>query len=345
MIKNFVDTKISAENIQISGIDEDILIDNLLNSITNFGAIQYLLDNERVGSVIVNGTKSIHIGIDGKILNIEKNLTDKQLKFLTNSIACMSGISEFKGINKFVIKDIILTVIGEDISLSGINITLQKRHNYTPELLIQNSFMTKEIYDFLISAVDMKKNILISGGINSGKTVLTDILCKSCSDGKRTFLIEQNSQLSVDFNTLTKFKYDGSVISHIVKSLPDYLISDLNYIEPEFIDLKGVLATVRANSTESAFRALVGMCVVGGLPEKYAKMKALKNFDYIVQLNRDENGVCRVKSIVELVPAKTMQASIKTIVEYADGDYISQIPQPVTSMRAKNLKHLNNMTA
>ena len=74
-------------------------------------------------------------------------------------------------------------------------------------------------------------------------------------------------------------------------------------------------------------------------------MKALKNFDYIVQLNRDENGVCRVKSIVELVPAKTMQASIKTIVEYADGDYISQIPQPVTSMRAKNLKHLNNMTA
>ena len=325
LVKNFIDKKVITENIQISDIDKDVLADNLLNSITNFGAIQDLLDNEKVSAVIINGTRSIHIEIDGKILNTEENLTDKQLKFLISSISCMSGISEFKGISQFVIKGYSVTVIGDDISSNGINITIKKQNKFTPEFLIQNGMMTKEIFDFLVSAVNIKKNILISGGINSGKTVLTDVLCNSCLDNKRVFLIEKTPQISADFDTMVKLKFNEDVISYIVKSMPEYLVSDLNYIEPEFVDVKGFLSTVRANSVEAGFQALVGMCIISGLPEKFARMKALKNFDYIVQLDRDENGTCRITAIVELTPAKTMQASIKTIVKFVDGEYVSKI--------------------
>lgn len=325
LIRNFIDTKIQAENIQISNIDKDVLVDNLLGSITNFGAIQDLLDNEKVSAVIVNGTKSIHIEIDGKVLNTETNLSDKQLKFLINSISCMSGIDEFKGLKQFVIKDYSLTVIGNDISSGGINITIKKQSRFTPEFLIQNGMMTEEIYNFLVSAINMKKNILISGGINSGKTVLTDVLCSSCLENKRSFVIEKTPQISTDFDAMVKLKFNEDVISYVIKALPEYLVSDLNYIEPEFVDVKGFLSTVRANSVEAGFQALVGMCIISGLPEKFARMKALKNFDYIVQLERDENGICRLTAIVELTPAKTMQASVKTLVKYAEGEYVSKI--------------------
>lgn len=337
LIKNFVEGRIISEDIKIEEIDKDILIDNLMNSITNFGAVQELLDKENVQAVIVNGTKSIYIEINGKILNTETCLSEKQLKFLISSISNMSGIEKFNGINQFSIKDYLISVVGNNICLNGPNITIRKKSVFTPEYLIKSGMLTNEIYEFLISAIDMKKNIVISGGINSGKTSLINAIISKPLKNKRTFILENSPQITFDSNSSVKFKNDDGIISYIAKSSPEYLVCDLNYIEPEFIDMNGVITTIRANSTDSAIQALIGMCVVGGLPAKFAKNKALKNFDYIVHLEKSEDGISRITSIVELTPAKTMQASIKTIVKYVDGEFITQIPQPYTSMRAKAL--------
>ena len=333
LIKSFIDGKILAENIQISDIDKDLMVDNLINSITNFGAVQDLLDKDNVQAVIINGTKSVHIEINGKILNTEINLSEKQLRFLISSISAMSGIEEFKGIKNFVINNYSISVLGNDIC-SGTNITIKKQIKLDSDFLIKNGTMSKEIYDFLISAIDMKKNIIISGSINSGKTTLIDALMPNSLKNKRAFLLENESQITTDFNTLVKLKNEAGVIPYVAKSSPEYLVCDLNYIEPEFIDMKGVLLSVRANSADIALQALIGMCVVGGLPAKFAKTKALKNFDYIVQLGKGEDGIIRVTSIIELSPAKTMQASVKTVAKYVDGQYVSEIPQPITSIRS-----------
>lgn len=337
LIKNFVEGRITSEDIKIEEIDKDILIDNLMNSITNFGAVQELLDKENVQAVIANGIKSIYIEINGKILNTETCLSEKQLKFLISSISNMSGIEKFNGINQFSIKDYLISVVGNNICLNGPNITIRKKSVFTPEYLIKSGMLTNEIYEFLISAIDMKKNIVISGGINSGKTTLIDAIISKPLKNKRTFILENNPQINFDSNSVVKFKNNEGIISYIAKSSPEYLVCDLNYIEPEFIDMNGVITTIRANSTDSAIQVLIGMCVVGGLPAKFAKNKALKNFDYIVHLEKCEDGISRITSIVELTPAKTMQASIKTIVKYVDGEFITQIPQPYTSMRAKAL--------
>ena len=337
LIKNFVEARIASEDIKLEEIDKDILIDNLLSSITNFGAIQELLDKENVQAVIVNGTKSIHIEIDGRILNTESCLNEKQLKFLISSISNMSGIEKFKGINQFAIKNYSISFVSNDICLNGPNITIRKKSVFTPEYLIKKGMFTSEIYEFLISAIDMKKNIVISGGINSGKTTLIDAIISKPLKNKRTFILENNPQINFDSNSVVKFKNNDGIISYIAKSSPEYLVCDLNYIEPEFIDMNGFITTIRANSTDSAIQVLIGMCVVGGLPAKFAKSKALKNFDYIIQLEKFEDGISRISSIVELTPSKTMQASIKTIAKYADGEFITQIPQPFTSMRAKTI--------
>lgn len=335
LVKNFVDNKIVEDNLQISDIDKELLIDNLAVSITDFGAIQYLIDNDKVSAVIVNGIKSIHIEIAGKILNTETKLDEKQLKFLINTIGAMTECENFRGIQKFSVDGYSIYVVGSDVCESGVNISIRKKQEFDSKKLIKNGVLTKEIFDFLVNAIDMKKNIIISGCINSGKTTLMDALLKSSMKDKRAFVIEKEPQLSVDFDTMTKFKNSNhDLVSYILKSTPDCLVSDLNYIEPEFIDMNGLVSTVRANSFDAAFQNLVGMCVISGLPEKYAKAKVLSNFDYVVQMDRLSDGSVKVISIMELVPAKTMQNSIKTVAKYVDGKYVSEIPQPFTAMRS-----------
>lgn len=321
LIRNFVNIKIAIEKYQINEQDKENLIEKLTNASTNFGPIQELLDNEKVESVLINGTKSIHIEINGKILNTETNLNDKQLRFLLNSISYLSNRKFTNEINQFSINNYSLTIVGTDLCLSGINITIKKQTKSDPECLIKKGMMSKEVFDFLINAVNMKKNIVISGGINSGKTTLLNAILLNSLKGKRVYVIENYPQLTAESDTMSKFKNENNIISYIVKSAPDYIVSDLNYIEPEFTDVKGFISTVRANSEDAALQALIGMCVVGGLPAKFAKNKALKNFDYIVQLEKTEDCVCRIASIVELTPAKTNQASVKTLVKYDNGHY------------------------
>ena len=335
LVKSFVENKIAEDNVKISDIDKSLLIDNLFSSINDFGPIQYLIDNEKVTTVIVNGTKSIHIEIGGKILNTETKLTNEQLLFLIKTIGAMVECENFCGIKNFSVDGYSICVVADDVCENGVNITVRKKQEYDAKTLIKNKVLTKEMFDFLAFAIADRKNIVISGCINSGKTALLDALSKTALKDKRSFIIEREPQLSVDFNTMTKFKNSNpDLISYILKSMPDYLVADLNYIEPEFIDLRGFISTVRANSFEAAFQNLVGTCVVSGLPEKFAKAKVLSNFDYIVHLDRLSDGSVKVIAIMELVPAKTMQNSIKTVAKYVDGKYISEIPQPFTAMRS-----------
>ena len=352
LIKSFVENKLGLEHIQISSIDKDILLDTLYSSITNFGAVQYLLDNSKVSDVMINGTKSVHIVIGGKVLNTEIKLTEKQLNFLINTLKNISGNSDFNHIQNIRTDKYIIKIIGANVCLNGTNITIKKIKEYDKKSIIKSGMMSAEIFDFLVSAVDMKKNIIISGGINSGKTVLTDVLLKSACAAKRTYLIEQNEQILTDYDMLVKFVTDKeseeykNLVSEIQKLMPDYVITDLNSVEPNFSDLRGYIATLRANTAEFALKNLISLFMQDGTPEKFAKSKALTNFDYIVQLNRDSNGSVKLTSIVELSPAKTMQLSVKTIAKLADGDYVTQIPQPITSMRAEALISKNgNMTS
>ena len=336
LVKSFVENRVTEENIQISDIDKELLIDNLSTAITDFGAIQYLIDNEKVNAVMVNGTKSIHIEIGGKVLNTETKMDEKQLQFLLKTIGAMVECEKFVGIQKFNVNGYSICIVSDDVCETGVNISIRKKQKFDAKTLIKNKVLTKEIFDFLVYAIDMKKNVVISGCINSGKTTLLDVLLNASMKEKRSFVIENEAQLSVDYDTMTKFKNSNpDLISYILKSIPDYLISDLNYVEPEFVDVKGFISTLRANSFEAALQNLIGMCVVSGLPEKFAKTKALSNFDYVVHMDRLPDGSVKVMSVMELTSAKTMQNSIKTIAKLVDGKYITDIPQPITSMVAK----------
>ena len=75
----------------------------------------------------------------------------------------------------------------------------------------------------------------------------------------------------------------------------------------------------------------------GNLSEKLAKTAVLNNYDYIIQINKLENGKRLVTSIVELTPARTAALSVRTVSKLVNGKYVNDFPQPLTSILADSL--------
>lgn len=346
LIKSFVENKLSSEAIKIADNEKDDLIEKLFSSIMGFGPLDYLIVQENVDAIYVNGVNSVHIEINGKILNTEMKLNAKQINFILSNISSMSGVilDNSKNIWTCRVNNLLITIIMPNISQSGYNITIRKSCDFDMDKLIQNNMMSKEIFDFILLMINSKKNIVISGDINSGKSTLLDVLLKSALEDKRAILLENSPSISTDFNTLMKFSIDKHsddyylLLSNILKMTPEYILADLNFSIPELSDIKGNISTLRASSVEDAISKLIASTIsADNISEKYAKTKVLTNIDYIIQINRMNDGVRRVTSVVELNPARTAALSVKVIAKYEDGGYITEIPQPLTSIRAESL--------
>ena len=310
LVESFLDSTYNIKNSE--------LVSQLLDSVKGFGVIDYLIKQENVSAVFVNGTNNVYIEINGKVLNTE----------------------------------IKLSIISPQISLNGIYIIIRKIKDSDINTLLNNDFASKEIFDFLISAINAKKNIVISGRINSGKTTLLNAILKDILPNKRLILLEKIPQINAESDQTIKLltapnsdNFDD-LLESTEKLLSEYTLTDLNTPIPQILERIGKITTLRANSADSALAKLVNNCISHeNLPEKNARQLVLKNYDYIVQIDTID-GVRRISTITELTPARTTALSVKPVAIWVNGAYETNFPQPLTSILADSLiSQAGSMTA
>ena len=124
LIRNFVDKKIIFDNITISEQEKDNIVEKLFTSVSDFGPVQYLLDNKKVSSVMINGTQSVYIEINGKILNTDIKLSENQLNFLLKVI--MNDAENYSEINNLKTDKYFITVVNSNLCNSGANLLIKK---------------------------------------------------------------------------------------------------------------------------------------------------------------------------------------------------------------------------
>lgn len=344
--KDLIRTFLLNASMDIPSESMPLLVDSLYNSILGFGPLEDLIKKDNVSSVIVNGTKNVYIEIAGKILNTEIALSEEQIKLIINNILSISGkkAEKLSDIWSCTIQNLLISVISSDIASSGTVISIRKFPDYNIDSLLSSGIMPREIFDFLISAIDMKKNIVISGEINSGKTLLIGTIINSMMLNKRGVLLQEMPQICLKSGGFMNFFVKKSqenfpvILSELFKMMPDYMLIDLNSYVQGIAEKKGVILSLRSSSVNDAFSKLVSSIMVEeNCTEKYAKHKVLDCFDYIIQINNIQGETPKLTSVVELTPARTASLSIKTIAKLVDGEYVMEIPQPLTSIRAESL--------
>jgi len=205
------------------------------------------------------------------------------------------------------------------------NIRKHSQQIFTLADYVSQGVMSSEQAEILKMAIQMRHNILVSGGPGSGKTTLTNALLDAMADvvppGHRVLLLEQIPELqcrvanhkrmlttdSVDLRTLLWIAMRNSPDRIVVGEVRDGAALDM--LKAWNTGCPGGLATIHANSPEAALQRVVDLSLEAIHTPPYRL--TVEAIDLVVQLNRDSR--CE---------AGRMVAGIVQLMDYQDGNFI-----------------------
>ena len=300
-----------------------------VNSIKTFLApIWPLLEDERVTEVMVNRHDEIWVEIKGKIQKTEAKFKDEDaLRSAVNNIAQSVGrriTDEEPRLDARLPNGFRVAAVIPPCSRKGTTVAIRKfaTVQFTFKDYISIGAMTADAAQFLDIAIKLGKNLLVSGGTGSGKTTLLSVLSNRIPRGQRLIVIEDSSELKVDYEHVVFFETQmpdeqgvGEVtIRDLLKSSlrlrPDRIIvgevrgsEALELIQAMNTGHKGCMGTIHANSAEDALVRLEALASGGDatLSEKALRHQIAAAIDIVVQISRYPDGSRRLASISEVL--------------------------------------------
>ncbi len=297
-------------------------------AIANFLApIVDLLNDPTVTEIMINGPKEIFIERAGKLYKTDAQFEDEDaLIAAANSIAqrVQRRLTEENPTLDARLPDgSRIHVVLPPCARNGTTIAIRKfsKVKMTFKDYVKIGAITEDGARFLDLCMYLGKNILVSGGTGSGKTTLLSVLCNRIPAGQRVIVIEDASELTVDYEHVVFFETKmadaqgkGEItIRDLLKSSlrlrPDRIIvgevrssEALELINAMNTGHKGCLGTIHANSPDDAVVRLEGLAMGG---DSQISLKAIQYqigsaIDMIVQISRFSDGSRRIKTISEV---------------------------------------------
>lgn len=330
------------------------------SAIKNFlSPINALLDDDSVTEVMINSFDEIWIEVKGKIQKTNCRFQDEDsLRAAVNNIAQSVGRrinDEEPRLDARLPNGYRIHAVLPPCSRKGTALAIRKfaKVQFTFKDYVKIGAMTTDVAQFLDICMKLGKNILVSGGTGSGKTTLLSVLCNRIPPGQRIILIEDSSELQVEYEHVLMFETrmpnemgKGEVtIRDLLKSSlrlrPDRIIvgevrgsEALELIQAMNTGHKGCLGTIHANSPQDAIVRLEALAQGGDgkLSEKALQHQVSAAIDVIVQASRFSDGSRRVATVSEVLghnPDGTYNVidlfSTGRLKKAADGRLIGQI--------------------
>ena len=190
----------------LEAVAEQRLTQSVLDALFGLGNLQALVDDERIENIDVNGCDRVWVtyadGSKAEVGPIAGN--DEELIELLRAAAARFGLSE----RRFDLAHPELDLRLPDGSrLSALMSVVERpvvsirRHRFvdlTIDDLVVLGALDRTIASFLAAAVRARKNIVVAGAMNSGKTTLVRALASEIPPRERIVTIEQAFELGLD---------------------------------------------------------------------------------------------------------------------------------------------------
>ena len=328
-------------------------------SIKNFlGPIWSLLKDESVTEVMINSPSEIWVERKGKVYRSEAKFPDEDsVRAAINNIAQSVGRridDKNPRLDARLPNGYRIHAVIPPCARKGTAVAIRKFSStqFLFEDYIRFGSISLDVAKFLSICMKLGKNILVSGGTGSGKTTLLSVLCQHIPKGQRIVVIEDSSELQIDYEHVVFFETkmanelgEGEVgIQDLLKSSlrlrPDRIIvgevrggEALELIQAMNTGHKGCLGTVHANSAQDAIVRLEALAqgADSKLSEKALQHQISSAIDIIVQISRYQDGSRRLSSVTEVLGVNERGVYqtqdlfyLKRLIKKPDGNFYGQ---------------------
>ncbi len=289
--------------------------------------ILHLLDDPQVSEVLINGPDEIFVEVRGRLQRVEGVAFsgEEELRAACTNVAQFSNKVYDPGHPRFdgrLPDGSRVHVIGPPVApFMAMAIRKFQRATLGPQELVNLGSLTAEAMATLRAAIQMKRNLLISGGTGSGKTTLLTVLAGYISSAERIVVMEDTKELQIDKPHVVQLEARlpdqhgrGEVtirdlLHSTLRLRPDRIIVG-EVRGGEALDLLntlnsghgGTMTTLHANSALSALSKLETLVLFAGedMPIRAIRGQVADAVDMVVQVSRFPDGSRRVEQIAEV---------------------------------------------
>ncbi|MCK0154646.1 CpaF family protein [Alcanivorax sp. S6407] len=336
-IRNAVNQHIALNRVPLSTQDLNQLAKDTLDEVLGFGPLEPLLADPRINDILVNGPDNVFIEVAGVLQKAQVRFIndDHVIRVIRRMLAPLGRrLDEASPMVDARLPDgSRVNAIIPPLALNGPSISIRKftRNHLSADEMIRSGSLTQACLDTLITAVETRRNIIISGGTGTGKTTMLNLISQYIPREERILTIEDSAELVLNHPHVVSLETrpantegKGQVTARelVINSLrmrPDRVI--LGEVRSnEIIELlqamntghEGSMSTIHANSTKDALVRIETLLAVSGYEASEKAIGRLigSALDVIIQLERLPDGRRRVSEVVALSPTDDEQYNL-----------------------------------
>ncbi len=275
-------------------------------------AIEKFILDEEISEVMVNASGRVFVERLGRVEEIAGvTLDPRHLEVAVKNIARRLGddISEEKPILDSRLPDgSRVAAVFSPCSVGGTTLTIRKFHSrwFSIEELVEMGSLDRTVAKLLLSAIEERKNILISGGTSTGKTTLLNALAGEIPDEERIIVIEDTAEIQLSKPNLVRFEARGprpelpevtirELLKASLRHRPDrILVGEVR--GGEAFDLlqalntghSGSVSTIHANSAAQALTRFALCILQSGIELPFVAIRGgiAESINLVVQIER-----------------------------------------------------------
>jgi pilus assembly protein CpaF len=210
------------------------------------------------------------------------------------------------------------------LAVDGPSITIRKfsRDPFSVDDLVSFGTMIPELAEFLKACIEVRLNVVVSGGTGSGKTTLLNVLSSFIPAKERVVTIEDPCELQLRQKHVVRLEtrpaniegrgqvVQRELVRNALRMRPDRIIvgevragEAFDMLQAMNTGHDGSLTTAHANSPRDALARIENMVLMAGLdlPVRAIREQLASALHLIVHISRMSDGVRRITHVTEVV--------------------------------------------
>jgi pilus assembly protein CpaF len=326
-VEEIFNSILETQNIPLSRVERARLFEAVAAEILGLGPIQPLMDDSEISEILVNGPRQVYIERRGKLelTNVQFQDDNHVMRIIERIISPLgrridesSPMVDARTKNGSRVNAII-----PPLALNGPTISIRKfsKDPFKIEDYIRFGTVTPEMATFLKACVQVRLNIVVSGGTGSGKTTCLNILSDFIPPDERIVTIENAAELQLRQDHVVTLESKpaniegkgeitiNDLVINALRMRPDRIVvgecrgkEALAMLQAMNTGHDGSMTTLHANTARDAVSRLETMVLMAGfdLPAKAIREQIAAAVDLIIQLERMKDGTRKVVSITEV---------------------------------------------